>query len=705
MPTHPRKPQVRSKTLPAVPAEEHEVEPELPIMRSNTVGAVRRHHNHDHDDGGIRGQDDGEIEHSGKQHHRNDASNTNAAGDEHVAHNDDDLDARNVNHPMDTREPSMVADDSPTLRTQSQLRRTSTPAQHSARRDYYVYQPANPSAPHQLGKTHTRSKTLPAIPLPSGYTSGMPVTRSYSAEAATPHHQQRSLHDAFERQDKGTESETLQDQESSQGAVRPGLVAEEVGTSTGMLDDSIMTQSMADTHINLEGSSNQRRRHSTKDQRLPTGSQSQGASVVTHGATDTPFSSVRSHSRSNSSAPRTHHHRQDSGQRSADDDDDDDGHIGEPRVQLTSPGQQHGRLDERYSTRTSPSQGQQRVDDVHQTRHPDTPAKSPQFGVGTSSVATPTGIMSSHTNRTEGATASKGPIQGHARQPDLPRKETHITAVENSRRGLPAIPELPPKLETKRQNDVPADDSRGGGGGGGKSIGAKAEMGNTSTVTRYMNMLLALDEIPRIHNMAASFSTWILLAGFVLFPGTFSSLKNLGLNENGNNVSQQVAKGLLNAVSHVPLFVIAFICCGVGGVGMCYLWWRWRNNYLWLVNKIFLYVVLSPSSTGFTYSWLLSCSPGLLNSLAGIISTIANVYGVQHGQFSVTSKVTIIVTTVISFVCGTLTLWYTLWKIRRVKKKHDKAVGKEGVGKHGEGIVERIKRKANEQTMAVGMAV
>jgi hypothetical protein len=46
--------------------------------------------------------------------------------------------------------------------------------------------------------------------------------------------------------------------------------------------------------------------------------------------------------------------------------------------------------------------------------------------------------------------------------------------------------------------------------------------------TQYVNMLLALDDIPAIHNFAVAFFNWIYLAGFVLFPGTFTSLKNLG---------------------------------------------------------------------------------------------------------------------------------------------------------------------------------
>lgn len=40
----------------------------------------------------------------------------------------------------------------------------------------------------------------------------------------------------------------------------------------------------------------------------------------------------------------------------------------------------------------------------------------------------------------------------------------------------------------------------------------------------------------------------------------------------------------------VGRFIVAWVCCALGGTGMCWLWWRWRKNYLWAANKIFLYV-------------------------------------------------------------------------------------------------------------------
>ena len=64
--------------------------------------------------------------------------------------------------------------------------------------------------------------------------------------------------------------------------------------------------------------------------------------------------------------------------------------------------------------------------------------------------------------------------------------------------------------------------------------------------TQYVNMLLALDDIPTLHNLLAKFFNWILLAGFILFPGTFTSLQNLG-------GSGQIEEQLVHAITSIPL--------------------------------------------------------------------------------------------------------------------------------------------------------
>ncbi|KAI9566139.1 hypothetical protein HD554DRAFT_2026113 [Boletus coccyginus] len=187
------------------------------------------------------------------------------------------------------------------------------------------------------------------------------------------------------------------------------------------------------------------------------------------------------------------------------------------------------------------------------------------------------------------------------------------------------------------------------------------------TQTRYVHMLLALDDISPFFNALASFFTWILLAGFLLFPGTFASWKDVPAGSPQSDI--------LSVVNNVSLYVIAWICTGIGACGMIWLWWRWRKNYVWINNRIFI--------------------PGCLNSLAGVISTLSSIYGAQAGVFGTTETSTIIVTGVLSSVCGILVLVYQFWLIRNLKLEHDHDVGVEMAGKHGEGILEEKRDDRN----------
>ncbi|KAM7211001.1 hypothetical protein V8F06_013608 [Rhypophila decipiens] len=51
--------------------------------------------------------------------------------------------------------------------------------------------------------------------------------------------------------------------------------------------------------------------------------------------------------------------------------------------------------------------------------------------------------------------------------------------------------------------------------------------------TKYMEMLLSLDKTPQLYNILCSCFTWILLAGFVVIPGSFTSLRKLQAKTNG----------------------------------------------------------------------------------------------------------------------------------------------------------------------------
>lgn len=112
-----------------------------------------------------------------------------------------------------------------------------------------------------------------------------------------------------------------------------------------------------------------------------------------------------------------------------------------------------------------------------------------------------------------------------------------------------------------------------------------------STETQYMHMLLHLDRIPRFYNFLAGLFTWILLASFLIIPGTFTSFKNSEAFKNiqdDDNKSSAIAKAILNSAANIGLLWLSGAFCVIGGLGCLFLWARWRKNYVWIVNKVFL---------------------------------------------------------------------------------------------------------------------
>ncbi|MCJ1370853.1 hypothetical protein MMC20_002066 [Loxospora ochrophaea] len=142
--------------------------------------------------------------------------------------------------------------------------------------------------------------------------------------------------------------------------------------------------------------------------------------------------------------------------------------------------------------------------------------------------------------------------------------------------------------------------------------------------TRYMDMLLHVDEIPRLYNMLAAFFTWILLAGFIVFPGTYTTLEHNVVVKQAANGTSYLEEEVVETAMSISVLWVAGVCCAVGASGTGWLWIKWRKNYVWVVNRIFL--------------------TGLFNSAAGFLGTMVNVYTVRKGHYSTTAKVTAIVT-------------------------------------------------------------
>lgn len=200
---------------------------------------------------------------------------------------------------------------------------------------------------------------------------------------------------------------------------------------------------------------------------------------------------------------------------------------------------------------------------------------------------------------------------------------------------------------------------------------------------------------------------WILLAGFIIFPGTFTSIANLG---NSTVQDNHTASVILQSVKNIPLLVVAGVCSGIGAAGMIWLWWVWRQNYVWLLNKIFLCVPLPhppPHQRCLLKSYTNNAylnRPGCLNSFAGLISTLINVYSQQNGTWSVTARVTAVVTGACTVITGLLFALYNFWALGRVRRSHGREM--ESIAAHeGETFTEKVERRAMEPGLEPGSVV
>ncbi|KIM78491.1 hypothetical protein PILCRDRAFT_75454 [Piloderma croceum F 1598] len=179
-------------------------------------------------------------------------------------------------------------------------------------------------------------------------------------------------------------------------------------------------------------------------------------------------------------------------------------------------------------------------------------------------------------------------------------------------------------------------------------------------VSEYTAMLLAMDDIPMIHGIFTKVFVWILLVGFLVLPATFVNLQNKKTGTKG------VTGDLIGSLQHLPIFIVGCACGGIGILGMCWFWYRWQANSIWICNNIFL--------------------PGAVNSLHGVVATVASNYGQNNKlEFVGTSKWTLIATAGLTVVCMLFFLFYSFIVSGSAKKKHDREYGGRKAGSRGEG--------------------
>ena len=423
-----------------------------------------------------------------------------------------------------------------------QPRPRTTSAQHSAHRDYFVYADPDTATPHLHLRGHRRSRTLPNVPARDLPPQLDAITRSYSAGAASDNARPRV-------DEKEFWSDGSQKQHGS----------DETPLTVTHITSSTPTDKIPDTLPTIPGSSASSQVATDTQGSSPTPAKGEDKTDTQPTPTRSLSTPVRSPTR-RSIDYRLH------------------------RDSTEPSNHQSSHTSDSFSSRVH-IQGQRRAASERRTRRHSGTTKPPQTALAVGQANT----RGSDKPEVDEALADYRywDLPPSPPPPEIPEKGFYNPS---GYRVVNPDPPSPPKLEQRPQlrdetppagqPTIPSKEDADDHDHEPKDETSEAE--EPPTVTPYMSMLLAVDKIPRIHNLAASFFTWILLAGFVLFPGTFTNLKN-----SGNTLTKEA----IGIIDHVSLFVIAFLCSGIGAAGMGYLWWRWMHNYLWLVNKVFLYVV------------------------------------------------------------------------------------------------------------------
>jgi hypothetical protein len=82
-------------------------------------------------------------------------------------------------------------------------------------------------------------------------------------------------------------------------------------------------------------------------------------------------------------------------------------------------------------------------------------------------------------------------------------------------------------------------------------------------------------------NLPAGLSSSLTLAGFLVFPINFV------INEAAGKIGKET--GIVNdSTQHLAPLAAPIICCGLGSLLSLALWAHMRNNYVWILQKIFL---------------------------------------------------------------------------------------------------------------------
>lgn len=103
----------------------------------------------------------------------------------------------------------------------------------------------------------------------------------------------------------------------------------------------------------------------------------------------------------------------------------------------------------------------------------------------------------------------------------------------------------------------------------------------------YTRMLKEEAQMDWRYNLYSSAANWVLLAGYLIIPGTFTSLKESHEVENALQTNS-AGRAVLKKIQNPPLLVIACLFFVAGATTLGWLCVKFKYSYPWLINKIFM---------------------------------------------------------------------------------------------------------------------
>lgn len=110
---------------------------------------------------------------------------------------------------------------------------------------------------------------------------------------------------------------------------------------------------------------------------------------------------------------------------------------------------------------------------------------------------------------------------------------------------------------------------------------------------QYLGML-ADNEAVTVYNAQAGIASWFLLAGYLVFPSQFASLKRSQILET------PVIGHSISTIVNMPIIYLGSVTCLLSTIWLAWLTFKMHKNCIWLEKHIFMLVVgIFPSIISF----------------------------------------------------------------------------------------------------------